>query len=361
MENSLQGNNGDQQKRRWSAFFYTTLFCLAIGWLLYFLDITSSFSSTLIVSLSIGWSIHLVFYFLSAVVENFLPVYIATIPLTATGLGVGLLIAGLLVQGRPLLFFQDNYASLILGVFFGVVGSVIFSTRSHLIEAKAQLAQAKNSRQEQEKLQLETELKLLQAQIEPHFLFNTLSNVIGLIHNKPIEAEQTLINLTTLLRSSLRRTREQSVTLAEELTIVKAYLDIQKIRMQGRLSYTFSPENFENDPDLESWPLAPLLVQPIVENSVKHGIDPAESGGDIQVDVKLVGCDLQITIADTGVGMGHNGLSKESVDIGAGMGNGLSNVRNRLKTLYGDVACMTVAENKPKGVIVTLLIPRENQ
>ncbi len=357
MENLLQVSNIQRKRRGWREFFYTTLFCLAIACLLDLLDITSPFTSTLGVSLSIGWSIHVAFYLLSEWIERFLPVYLAAILVSAVGLSVGLLIAGMLVEGRPLLFFQDNYASLILGVFFGIVGLVIFSTRTHLTEVKAQLVQAQIKRQEQEKHQLETELKLLQAQIEPHFLFNTLSNVIGLVHTKPIEAEQTLINLTTLLRSSLQRTRKQSVTLAEEFTIVKAYLDIQKIRMHGRLRYTFSPENFENDADLKSWPLAPLLVQPIVENSVKHGIDPAELGGSIHVEAKVVGSNLHIIIADTGLGIRQDGLSKAS----AGMGTGLSNVRNRLKALYGDAACMTVAENKPTGVIVTLLIPREGQ
>lgn len=357
MENSLQVSTIKRQKRGWREFIYTTFFCLAIAWLLDFFDVTSPLTATLIVSLSIGWSIHLAFHLLSGLVDTFLPVYIAAIPLTAVGLGVGLLIAGTLIEASPLLFFQDNYASLVLGIFFGVVGLVIFTTRTHLIEVKAQLAQAKIKRQEQEKLQLETELKLLQAQIEPHFLFNTLSNVIGLVHTKPIEAEQTLINLTTLLRSSLRRTREQSVTLAEEFTIVKAYLDIQKIRMQGRLNYTFSPENFADAPSLKSWPLAPLLVQPIVENAVMHGIDPAESGGSIHVDAKLVGSNLHIIITDTGLGICQDGLSKES----GGMGTGLSNVRSRLKTLYGDAASLTVTENKPTGVIVTLLIPRKEQ
>ena len=359
MENLLQAHSVKRKPPGWREFFYNTLFCLAIAGVLEYVDYpyTPLFGDTVIVSLSIGWSIHLAYHLLGGLLDNFFPVYFSVILLTAIGLSVGLLIAGTIVAGNPLLFFQDNYTSLVLGVFFGIVGLVIFSTRENLAKVKAQLTQARINKQQQEKLQLETELKLLQAQIEPHFLFNTLSNVIGLVHTKPLQAEQTLINLTTLLRSSLQRTREQSVTLVEEFTIVKAYLDIQKIRMQGRLSYTFSPGNFTDDLSLKLWPLAPLLVQPIVENAVLHGIDPSESGGSIHVDAKVVESNLLITIADSGLGICQDGPAKES----SGMGAGLSNVRSRLKILYGDAASLTVADNKPTGVIVTLLIPRKEQ
>jgi signal transduction histidine kinase len=336
---------------------YTTVFCVAIGLLLWFLDVAEPLTSALTVSLCIGWSINLTFIAVGDSTERLLPPYIASILLTAVGLGVGLFAAGTALFRDPLFFYADNYGSLVLGVFFAIVGISIFGTRDRLIAARAELAVAESQRQTQDKLLLETELRLLQAQIEPHFLFNTLSNVVGLIHKDPTAAEQTLLNLTTLLRSSLQRTRAQSVTLAEELIIVQAYLEIQSIRMQGRLRYEVLPAELlestnPHQGELGAWSLPPLLVQPIVENAVKHGIDPAEEGGQIEVKAGVEGERLVITVSDTGVGIVANGAGGK-----AGSGTGLSNVRHRLQALYGELASMTITENRPSGVVVRLSIP----
>jgi LytS/YehU family sensor histidine kinase len=265
------------------------------------------------------------------------------IPIVAIGLLAGLVIAGSMLFGEPLHFITRDYYSLLLGIFFGVIGFAIFGTRARLMEARAELALAATQHEAQEKLLLETELKLLQAQIEPHFLFNTLSNVVGLIRKEPDVAEQTLLNLTTLLRAFLKRTREESSSLAEELEIIRAYLDIQSIRMRGRLSYTVAADDAVGHTQLP-----PLLVQPLVENAIKHGIDPAEDGGAVDVTAHLVGQDLLIEVADTGIGFD---------DSAGGNGTGLGNVRNRLRALYGDRASMTITEREPRGVAVTLTLP----
>jgi sensor histidine kinase YesM len=186
---------------------------------------------------------------------------------------------------------------------------------------------------------------LLQAQIEPHFLFNTLSNIAGLIHQDPAAAEQTLLNLTTLLRSSLKRTREDATTLAEELEIAQAYLEINAIRMQGRLSY-----HIRCDPQLSSLPLPPLLVQPLIENAIKHGIDPKEEGGSIDVSARIEDNEVHIDITDTGAGIEANQPT-------AGTGTGLKNVRERLRVLYGDRGDLTLTDNQPHGMIATLVLP----
>lgn len=333
----------------------TAGFCMAIALLLALLGLSSSLWSTSIVSLCIGLSIHLTFIIFGDTAGRILPPYLAPIPQTAVGLLLGLMAAGIFTRGLPGYFFADSYTTLILGIFFGALGFVLNVTRTRLLSAQADLGQAEAKRQAQEKLLLETELKLLQAQIEPHFLFNTLSNVVGLIRTEPAAAERTLINLTTLLRSSLKRTRAQSVTLEEEFSIVKAYLEIQAIRMQGRLTYDFLPKDWQEDEILCQWPLPPLLVQPLVENAIKHGIDRSETGGKVAVTAHCENNRLHIRVADTGVGIKTD---KAIAGKHSGTGTGLSNVRNRLTMLYDGEALMTITDNLPSGVVVTLVIPR---
>lgn len=241
MENFLQTNTMKEPTASLVSLAYTGVFAFAISLLLWFLGVNTTYWDLLGLSLCIGWSIHGTFILLGDKLETLFPPYAAPVICTSVGLSLGLLIAGTFFFHQPLYFFADNHASLVLGVFFGVIGITISRTRNNLVKAKAQLDSAQATQQAQEKMLLETELKLLQAQIEPHFLFNTLSNVVGLVHSDPTAAERTLVNLTTLLRASLQRTREQAVTLGEELDIVQAYLDIQAIRMQGRLSYELRP------------------------------------------------------------------------------------------------------------------------
>jgi len=325
-------------------FAYTGLFCVAIATLLWLIN-GRDFSTGLIISLSIGMSINSAFYFLGDVFTRLINPYLAAIPITAIGLAIGLVVGGTLGLGEPLYFFAANEGTLAAGVFFGVLGFIIFSTRGRLIAAESQLAQASALQARQEKLLTEAELKLLQAQIEPHFLFNTLSNIAGLIHRDPDTAELTLINLTTLLRASLKRTREVTTTLREELEIARAYLNIQSTRMGSRLEYTI-----ESDPALGGIPLSPLLLQPLIENSIKHGIEPFEEGGRIDVSVKLREGNLQITVADTGSGI-------NSQQVSPGSGTGLRNIRDRLRILYENHANLALKENQPQGTIACITLP----
>ncbi|MCZ6855646.1 MAG: histidine kinase, partial [Gammaproteobacteria bacterium] len=259
---------------------------------------------------------------------------------------VGLLLAGIIVLNDAMFFFSRG--SIVLPLFFGGLGFVIFGTRERLNQIRTQLAQTEALKLAEEKQHTETQLRLLQAQIEPHFLFNTLSNIAGMIETNPKEAEATLVNLTTLLRSSLKRTRKEIVTLADELEIVRAYLEIQRTRMQDRLQYHINLE-----PTLESLPLPPLLLQPLVENAIKHGIDPLEKGGDITVDIRRNGSAAQITVTDTGHGIDPTGAT-------AGEGTGLKNIRDRLNALYAGEASLLITDNQPQGIIATLTLPIAN-
>ncbi len=329
----------------WQTLGYTTLFALGISVMSWLFDGQSDWGTHVVVSLSIGWSIVLAFIALNGLMNRVLNPYVAPIPIITLGLSIGLIISGWLVTNNMWYFFAEDFSTLVTGIFFGVVGTTIFATRARLKTASEQLVQAHLIQERQEKLMAESELKILQAQIEPHFLFNTLSNIAGLIRHNPDAAEQTLVNLTTLLRAALGRTRTGHTTLAQELEIAKAYLEIQSIRMQGRLTYRITCA-----PGAGHVPLPPLLVQPLVENAVKHGIDPSESGGQILVDAALAEQMLTITVTDTGIGFQDHPPTR-------GTGTGLGNIRERLAAIFGDRASLTLHEHPPQGTRAQLTLP----
>lgn len=331
-------------------FLSVTAFCVAIALLLYGLGVTSPFGYTLVISLCIGWGISGVSFVLAPWLDRRTSPLVAALVMTPLGLLLGLATAGLINHGDLRAYLTTNDAALILGVFFAIIGYLIFEARSRLLGAREELAQANAVQEQQEKALLSSELKLLQAQIEPHFLFNTLSNVIGLVHNNPKAAEETLVRLTTLLRSSLDRTRQKSTTLREELSIVDAYLGIHQIRMPHRLHYRFVPELAALPEATMERRLPPLIVQPLVENAIQHGIDPLEEGGEIEISLNCSDSRLEICIADTGRGVGTSS---------AGNGSGLRNVRDRIQLLYGERGSLALEENQPQGVVARLVLNGE--
>ena len=192
------------------------------------------------------------------------------------------------------------------------------------------------------------QLALLQAQIEPHFLFNTLANVQSLIGRDPARANAMLASLNHYLRGSLRRTRVATSTLAEELDLCEALLKIASIRLEDRLRYAFEIANEARD-----LPLPPLLLQPLVENAVRHGIEPSVSGGEILIRATLTNGMLALDVTDSGAGLAHG-------TAGALHGGvGLNNVRLRLKSLYGERGRLDIRANAAPatGVTATLLLP----
>jgi signal transduction histidine kinase len=195
-----------------------------------------------------------------------------------------------------------------------------------------------------EALQAETvaRLALLQAQIEPHFLFNTLANIHSLIKEDPDTASLILEELNSYLRTSLRRTRAEISTVGEELELIEALLAIAAARLRTRLEYAIHATA-----EVRTIPLPPLLLQPLVENAIRHGIEPAVEGGMIQVDVHRLEGALELTVKDTGVGLNPE----------APPGVGLANVRSRLATLYEGQGRLEFYTNTPRGVIAKLIVP----
>jgi len=220
--------------------------------------------------------------------------------------------------------------------------AVIFFWRERGAVAQASLARERERTQRIEREAALANLRALQAQIEPHFLFNTLANVASLVDPDPAKAKSMLESFNRFLRSSLSATRRESTTLAEEGELIGAYLDVLQVRMGARLRY-----RIEIDPALGAFTLAPMLLQPVVENAIRHGLEPKVDGGEVVLRARRDGDRVAIEIVDTGVGF---------APVTRG-GVGLSNLRDRLRVLYGDAGSLAIAENIPTGSRVTVWLP----
>lgn len=234
-------------------------------------------------------------------------------------------------------------ASLLLMMLSAAVTASILWGREKAgrLEAAYHAEQAK--RGEQDKQLMQAQLRMLQAQIEPHFLFNTLASVQSLIDVSPGTAKLMLGLFNDYLRASLARTRHADGTVRQELDLLRAYLGILQIRMGDRLKYEIDcPESL-----LDSG-LPPMLLQPLVENAVRHGLEPKVEGGTVHIRLARVGDHLEAMVRDDGLGL--------PAEV-HGQGVGLSNVRARLATLYGDAARLTLSANPEGGVTARLELP----
>ena len=235
--------------------------------------------------------------------------------------------------------------------FFWIVASMIVKiTYKGQLRAQAQAAEATEvAESEQLKRQVvEARMAAMQAQVEPHFLFNTLASIDHLIETDPPRASQMQKNLIALLRAAMPTMREANHgglrDLGREMAMIKPYLEILKVRMEDRLACTIDvPEG------LYSAEFPPMMIQSLVENAIKHGLEPKPEGGTLKVKAEIVHGKLALTVADTGLGFGKAAT--------AGTGVGLANIRERLQLLYGAKASLSVAENRPSGTVVTVTLP----
>ena len=199
---------------------------------------------------------------------------------------------------------------------------------------------------------VEARMAAMQAQVEPHFLFNTLASIDHLIETDPPRASQMQKNLIALLRASMPSMREASGNggagtvrdLGRELAVIRPYLEILKVRMEERLATEIDvPEG------LHSAEFPPMMIQTLVENAVKHGLEPKPEGGRLRVKAEIVHGKLALSVADTGMGFGRAAT--------AGTGVGLANIRERLQLLYGSKAALTLTENPAGGTVATITVP----
>jgi sensor histidine kinase YesM len=225
--------------------------------------------------------------------------------------------------------------------------TVLFRQRDAELQRQALSFELEKS--ELERKAVDARLRLLQAQIEPHFLFNTLANVRQLVEVGSKQAPAVLDSLIDYLRAAVPRINEKATTLGHELQLVRAYLELMHLRMPDRLQYAL-----HIDEAAEALRCPPMTLLTLVENAVRHGIDPAEDGGRIDISINVRGDRCLARVTDTGVGLAHAGRGS-----GVGLGTGLSSLRERLALAFGGNADLRIVESVPNGVCAEVEFPAE--
>ncbi|HEX6137114.1 MAG TPA: histidine kinase [Casimicrobiaceae bacterium] len=247
------------------------------------------------------------------------------------------------VRTMPSSFLFNFLAAFVTG--FSI--SLMFYVKRREARASAALHKAEAERHLLSKQAIEAELKLMQAQVEPHFLFNTLASVQYLVETDPRQAGVLLGHLTGYLRAALPQLRASSSTLAREMTLAEAYLNILQMRIGARLAFTIDLPQ-----ELRDHPFPPNLLISLVENAIKHGIEPSAEGGSVVVAAAHAGDSLVVTVTDTGA-------AAPAVNASVGQGVGLANIRERLAALYGSRGRFTLEPASPRGTRATLSLPYE--
>lgn len=246
---------------------------------------------------------------------------------------------------------EDNWLHALTGIFIvGSIGMKILMNSK--VKAEKMAVNALNLAEKETLLRqlADAKVQVMQAQIEPHFLFNTLSSLQFLIDHDKNKAIEMLNNLTSYLRYALPNIRENKATntLEKEIENIKAYLNIMEVRMGERLQFDV---NLPEDLKKACFPM--MMLQPIVENAIKYGIEESIDGGIITIDVSKNNNFLEVKVIDTGVGMVASLNSKNK----SGNGMALQNIKDRLKILYGDDGMLTLQSNEPRGFIAKINIP----
>jgi two-component sensor histidine kinase len=280
------------------------------------------------------------------------------IPLFGIAIAVGVPLGMLLASAATRWLFPESPApehglmslrTAVLSLSIGVAGSVVVYGRERLRHARTRAESEGWRAIAAERSAAQAQLQALRAQVEPHFLFNTLANVSALIDRDPAAARSLVDDLARHLRATLRHARAETTTLGEELDVTASLLAIMKRRLGDRLQWRFDV------PDaLRAETVAPMLVQPLVENAVKHGIEPAAGGGAIEVRARRDDDGaLVVEVADTGRGFDTAGGAAPSGESGTG----LANLAERLRAIYGPGARIALRENAPRGTVARLVLP----
>jgi len=229
---------------------------------------------------------------------------------------------------------------------FGLLGMKALMGGKKRAEAQAEVANAAAEREALQRQVTEAKMQMMQAQVEPHFLFNTLASVEYLIETDPPRAAAMQRSLIQYLRAVLPQMRETApiTNLGREADMVRAYLNLLKMRMEERLHVDFVvPEG------LRSAAFPPMMLQSLVENAIKHGLEPKSEGGTLSVRAEVAHNKLCVSVTDDGMGFG--------VVPSTSTGLGLQSIRERLKLLHGDQAQLIIVPNTPSGVCSTIEVP----
>jgi sensor histidine kinase YesM len=323
-----------------------------------------SFAVNWVFSMLIGYSINIVIVLTRWIIWRdqkphriaFLLMCMAAAPIGYfIGGSIGMVFYGLKMPSFITVMKNGEGILVIMSIFISLFGGVFFWNQSKLAELEAEQEKEKARMAAIERQAMQAQLQLLQAQIEPHMLFNTLANLQGLIAIDTQRAQHMLEQLIRYLRASLNSSRIEQTTLQHEFDLLEAYLELLAIRMGKRLQYqTNLPEQ------LRRQAIAPMLLQPLVENAIKHGVEPKMEGGSIHVSAETDSEFLHIYVIDTGMGLpvdyDENKPAPQSQHPNhSHVGN--ANVRERLLALYGSRASLTLSANQPQGVIAHLCIP----
>jgi LytS/YehU family sensor histidine kinase len=331
--------------RLWRALLFMTVLCGGIGLLLTVMDGGRALVAKLIYSYFIGFSCWVLIDGARLALSWWLEVrrrarglppspdplsirWALLLPLIVVGIALGPLIgstAGDLIVGPALpMMWTTMTISFIVTVLATAVSVLVVSLQERAASARAQAEAAQRA-------QAESQLRLLQSQLEPHMLFNTLANLRVLIGLDPARAQEMLDRLIAFLRATLQASRRDAHPLSDEFERVGDYLALMQVRMGPRLQV-----QLELPAALRDCPVPPLLLQPLVENSIRHGLEPKVGTGTLAVRAEAQGAELHLIVLDTGIGLAGSGAT-------AGTGFGLEQVRQRLQTLYGSGARLELA------------------
>ena len=243
-------------------------------------------------------------------------------------LALGLLLGGVLGAFDPFYFYRTSPIGVVGGGIACIVAGFVILVMGYIRDLEAERDAVRQQELVMERELATAQLQTLQAQIEPHFLFNTLANVQALIENEPSKAVSLLDSLTQLFRVSLDYSRARTGSVLQEIELVSSYLAVQQVRMGERLSYEIDIQDGLHDIELP-----PFLVQPLVENAIKHGVEPSAKSGRVEVRVRRSESFLRIVVLNTFE------PDHEQVD---GSGVGIDNVKERLDSVYSECAQLQI-------------------
>jgi hypothetical protein len=226
----------------------------------------------------------------------------------------------------------------------GLFVSLFYLLKFREARTRAEMLRAEADRNLLSRQAIEAELKLMQAQVEPHFLFNTLASVQFLTETDPPKANMMLGHLLAYLRAALPQLRSNSSTLGQETDLAQAYLSIMQMRMGSRLDFIIDVPG-----ELRRHSFPPMLLMSLVENAIKHGLEPQAAGGTVRIEAAYRDGNLRVAVSDDGRGLADK----------IGNGVGLTNLRGRLRALYADRARFMLEELPPHGARATVEIPHD--
>lgn len=264
------------------------------------------------------------------------------------GLFIGFEFASTVARSLGLSWQRPEFAEYRKGLIIGFFNIAVFLVLHLRKDLEERTRKSELELKESETRTLKAQLAALTAQMNPHFLFNSLNSIAASIHSNPQSAEDMIVELSDLYRRILQASRHDRHTLSEELDICRTFLKTEIARFGERISFSISVDS-GLDPSRIQIPV--LILQPLVENSLKHGIFPRQEGGKIAIRVHAIRQTLFITVEDDGVGFDH------PIQKSSGSGTALDNCKLRLELAYKDCSAIRLEDNKPNGTRAIVELP----